>query len=661
MSLPVGSLHRAAALAAAAAALAPACAREVKPPPPHRPTVHVRSFSDVTPVRALAVSGNYVFAATSRGLDRWEPATGQRLSLTAEHGLPGDRVTALAPAPDGSALWIATDGGLTRHDLGSGNFDPVPPPPDELAAIAADVRALVVDGDGVWAGGPAGLARATVDGWSPAPATGAVTALLRDDAGRLWIGTGGGVLVRAPDGAIRRLDGGGCGLRGIRAIVRAPDGAVLVIGDEPKGEQRVARIPPRSDVCSLFRVSPDQRWLAAARRGDEVVVLTQRRVHVLSVPTRGARGLRREGVRLVPIPGADGKHPRHPYVIRTSRLRTPTGATALAAAGDALAIGTVDLGSLYLARGSQTWLRRTELATDAHRVTVACRAADDCLIATGAPHAWRFDGKRFAPVDVPLADAVFAVVRASDGAVYGVYRVGREPRVRVARVVGDEWRELEAIDVRTPGFASEVAFARMGPGGVLWIGLRYVDADGESRAHGVVEVQLSLGVVAYHRASRDETAVEQGVLPIPIDVRDIAFVGDDEVWLATTEGVTRIRGRSVEVVGEAKGLRSELLHAVAASTGGLVFIAARDGVGVFDGDTWTYPPTLRRDVRAMVIGADGKLWMATPRGLAVYDGASVRLLDSRRGLLDNELRDLALDRYGRVWVLSEAGLSIVTP
>jgi ligand-binding sensor domain-containing protein len=106
---------------------------------------------------------------------------------------------------------------------------------------------------------------------------------------------------------------------------------------------------------------------------------------------------------------------------------------------------------------------------------------------------------------------------------------------------------------------------------------------------------------------------------------------------------------------------SELLHAVAATSGGLVFVGSNSGVGAFDGETWSFPRNLAFAVADLSVTNDGKLWMATERGIAVYDGKKVRRLDQRRGLIDNELMDLAIDHLGRIWARGKGSVVLVMP
>jgi hypothetical protein len=220
---------------------------------------------------------------------------------------------------------------------------------------------------------------------------------------------------------------------------------------------------------------------------------------------------------------------------------------------------------------------------------------------------------------------------------------------------------IHDLSIDLPGWEPRLSFARLSPTGMLWLGLRYRDDAGDSRPHGVALVDLALGVVAYHRATMDASELERGVLPIPINAIDVSFAGA-ETWLATSEGAAAVRDDgTVELFTEAHGLRSELLRGVAVNPGGTVFVATRAGVGVFDGVDWEFPRALRYSVRALEFTDDGRLWMATDRGLAAYDGQRVRRLDARRGLLEDELRDLAVDRYGRIWVRGREGLTIVAP
>jgi hypothetical protein len=627
--------------------------------------VRVRAFSEATAVRSVAAVLPYVFVASDLGLERWDLRSDHGLFLTAEHGLPGGGARALAVDAGRRWLWIGTDGGITRYDIEAEVFADVPPPPPPLAPVAAEIAALAPAGaGGVWIGGPAGLAYAEVDGtWQAGGYASEVTALLRAADGSLWIGTrSAGLLLRRLDGAFASFGKEEhCDVERVRLLIDGPDGSVLAVGESRAGTQRIAVL--RGEVCATFRSTPDVRWIAAARRREQIVVLAGRQLYGLTAPRPGARRLARDGMRLVPIaPGSDTARTAVPYVIRALEVGVPHGATALGAVDDDLLIGTRAIGTARVPRAAERprWLRRGELVGGQARLSVACARPADCLVAAGG-RLWRFDGAGFAPVDSGYG-VVLAVVRAREQT-YVLYRAGAEGRIRVAHVdrAGKDFAPLDAVRIETPGTASDLAFARFSPRGQLWVGLRYRDEEGELRPYGVAEIDLGLALVAYHHASHNAAELEKGVLPIPIDVTDIAFLGDEEVWLASSEGATRIKGRTLSVHSESRGdLLSDFLRGVAITSGVIVFVASRLGVGMFDGARWESPAALRREDNALAVGPDGRLWMATPRGLAVFDGARLRRLDARRGLLEDAILDVVVDRFGRVWALGKTGLNLVT-
>jgi ligand-binding sensor domain-containing protein len=84
-------------------------------------------------------------------------------------------------------------------------------------------------------------------------------------------------------------------------------------------------------------------------------------------------------------------------------------------------------------------------------------------------------------------------------------------------------------------------------------------------------------------------------------------------------------------------------------------------VGTYDGESWSYPHALRADIHDLALGKDGRLWVATNRGVGIYDGARVRRLDRRRGLVEDRIEDVEADRFGRMWLRSDQALVLITP
>ncbi|MCA9679494.1 MAG: hypothetical protein H6709_16695 [Kofleriaceae bacterium] len=650
---------------AVASAVALAACPDPRPPAPPSPrgTVRVRAITDASSVRLLAPAGPFLFAAGSHGLDRWDPATGAVLPLSSDHGLPGDRVLGMVTDPERLWLWVATDGGLGYYDVTRETFSEVPPGKliDLGAAEVTSLRLAPATDGGVWIGHPRGLFYANPAGqWAPTPLTGEISALTLGEDGWLWIGTPEGLVGREPTGRTYRYgDQDGCEVAKVRLVARAPGGGVLVVGENAAGRQRVAL--RRAGTWASYKVSPDVKLEQVVPYGDGLVAIGGRKLYVLEATGASHRRLlTRDGVRLLPT-GRETGLAASPLTIAVIPGAAPTDTISVATMGDQIFVGTRDIGIARLTADTAApvgWLRRRQLLDGATTLTVACRGREDCIVATGTRRAWHFDGESFEPTG-PEAQAVLAVVRNGAGELYALHRGGDAATIEVSRVEAGEWTPTGA-QLKTPGDKPEVSFARFGPSGILWVGLRYLDGR-DMRPWGVALVDLEVGAVAYHHATTDRRERKQGVLPVPIDVIDGTFAGDNEVWLATTEGAARLVDDDITVWNESNGLASELTRAVAVSPGGFVFVATGAGIGMFDGEQWSFPRELSFDVHDLAIAPDGKLWMATDRGVALYDGKKVKRLDVRRGLLENEIVDITLDEYGRIWARGAQSLTLISP
>lgn len=652
-----------------------ACGPEPRPTPPPQPprsTVRIRVFTETSGARLLEPMGKYLFAAAGHGLDRWDLASGTVLPMASDQGLPGDQVTALSADPERGWLWIATDGGIGYYDIASGVFNGIPMPPATLGVDLAKPLELAGAADGgLWVGHDKGLLYVSaVGGWAATPITDPVHAIYRDPTGWLWIATGRGVVGRKPTGeTLAYGPAHGCAVEKPRILVPAPGGGVLVIGEDGKDQQRLALW--RDATWTSFRVSPDVRWDHVVPQGDSIVAFGGGRLLRLSPRVAGAvRPLTRDGARVIPLASGNA-----PFVIDLVAAELPTEPLAFTAA-DELFVSTRDLGiARYPRRGGRPsgWLRRKQMFDGAESLSVACRSKDDCWLALGAKHAWHWLGDRFEPGGPDLV--VLAVIRDAAGEIYALHRGSDQDTIQLSKISGDEWVAVPGVVIKVPGSLPNVSFARFSPTGALWVGLLYRDGDvQELSPWGVALVDPSAGTVEYHRATGPEPAAappKRGhrrpkpkpvkVMPVPVGAVDVAFVDEHEVWFATSEGAARMVDGKIQLWSEKDQMPSELLHAVAATSGGLVFVASGAGIGAFDGETWSYPRNLAFPVADLAVTADGKLWMATERGIAVYDGKKVRRLDARRGLVDNELRDLAVDHLGRVWARGAGSIVLVMP
>ena len=639
------------------------------PPPPPTPIppvstgkVRVRVFTESSPVKEIDTAGKYLFVATEDSVQRWDDQ-GQVMVMTADHGLSGDHVTALAPDLERKWLWVLTDGGLGHYDASSDVYTDVAPPP---AALGIDYTELAKDGasmasaaeGGVWMGTPKGLVFASdKGGWLSLPIKDAVRALVRDRAGWLWIAAKGGLYGRKPNGDIVKIGAAqGCEVVEPRIVVDAPGDRVLVIGMDAEGHERLA--VGKQLTWASYRTLPDITWDAATRHGDAVVAMGGGRVYRIAPATPQVRPLARDGVRLVPSGSAESAD----WEIDPIDLVLPPGATAMGAIDDKLLIGTRDLGTARYRAGDPhplDWLRRKQMFEAASSLTVACAKPTDCWIATGARQAWHWTGDRLAAAGPD--QVVLAVARdPASGAIYALHRAPAEREVRMSKIDGATWTAVAKIAVTTPGDAPEISFAKFASPGTMWLGLRYRDGN-EKRPYGIAIVDIAGGKVAYHRTETKHAAAGEAakMLPVPSSVVDAAVRGDT-AWLATDEGVARLVGSAIKIWTEADGLRSELARAVTIAQDGSVFVATGAGAMVWDGKGWAYPPALQFDINDLIATRNGQIWMATERGIVAWDGKKVRRLDTRRGLAENLVLDVASDQFDRVWARGPGSLTLVS-
>ncbi len=643
-------------------------------PPVSGGKVRVRVFTEPAAVKTVGSAGRFLFVATEDALQRWDEK-GSVMTMTADHGLSGDHVVALATDPDRKWMWILTDGGLGHYDAGVEVYSETIAPP---AALGIDYAAIAKEGvaslapaaeGGVWLGTSKGLVFVSErGGWVTTPIKDSIRALVRDRAGWLWIATKAGLVARKPSGDLVKIGSAqGCDVVEPRLVVEAPGDRVMVIGGDEQGRERLAIGKGMS--WTSYRTLPEYKWDAATKRGDSVMVMGSDRIYRIQLATGAVvRPLARDGVRLVPLSGPTTSE----WVIDPTNLVVPPGATALGAMDDQLLIGTRDIGTARYRVGDahpRDWLRRKQMFEDATGLSVACAGTKDCWLATGARQAWHWNGEKFTASGPDVV--VLAVARDPAGPIYALHRGPQEKEMHLSRIDGATWTPVAKVTLTTPGDVPEVSFARFAQSGSLWVGLRYRDGE-ERRAYGIAIVEPSSGKVAYHRTEASSAAMGQPerdkkapkepkekMLPIPVGVVD-ADVRGDTAWFATNEGIARLSGGRVKIWTEADGLRSELARAVTIGVEGGVVVATGAGAGVWDGKRWGFPPALRFEINDVAATRNGQLWMATERGIAAWDGKKVRRVDTRRGLAENVVLDLTVDQFDRVWARGPGSLTLIS-
>jgi hypothetical protein len=703
MNLRLGVVVSAIALLLAA----DACHHAALPPPvtpaPKPPTFtasRIRAFSDSLAVTAIADSPTALFAGTARGLIRWEG--GRYTLLTAKDGLPADRVAAIAVDPQGGIL-LATARGLSRGLKNVWTNWPAAPVGNFLTGLASDGRTT-------WAGGPEGLGRLRSGRWEHYFSDSAVTALAAGYGNTVWIGTSG-------SGVLRILRGGekiehygpsqGCEVDVVRGMV-AVDKTVIVIGEGPSGPRAAYYDGER--FYSYELTSPTVlEW--AARAGARTLVGAGAHLYTLAVAPPESRSADAEPpandcpVQLRPLrsyvvaprvialkpdlsstalddPPNAPKPPKAitpppmprgakvvavippapqgpPLVAEDSPVHLPDGVIAVGGSERGLLVGTRFVGALRIENDVPRQFRINDLAAGAVRLTVACipgNAADDCYLATGGTRAFRFDGQSFeiAQVDPEPGSHVLAVLHDPHGDVLAIHRGAGDQKLRISRVADGRWTPIGIQSVAVPNGPPELNFAEFAPNGHLWVGLRYVDKDGDPRDFGADEIALDSGKVIVHKE-------------LPTDMVALYWKAPNEAWFATRSGAARLLDGKLRVFTENDGLESELTRdigpAPAGAMAGQIFVATKRGTGRYDGTRWTFPRlgAFYPPATALDHDAHGNVFIGTNKGLYCVGECPSDVIDQSRGLNDDQVDDLAVDGRNRVWVLTQKGINIVEP
>jgi hypothetical protein len=680
MKSPVGVAWLSSALAVAALAGCPAPPQLQSTPtaPPKTFTAsRIRSFADSFPVTAIADSATTLFVGTTHGLIRWEG--GRYNVLTQKDGLPADRITAVA-VDGGGAVWLATARGLSRglRNVWS-NYAPAP--------VGGFLTGLIPSSDGktVWAGGPEGLARLRSGRWERFFADTGVTALAPGPGGTVWVGTSGaGVLriARGGDRLERFGPGHGCETDVVRGLVAVAE-TVLVVG-EGQGGPRAALFDGQRFHSYTLTAPSVLEW--AARAGAKTLLGAGDRAYELvrGEPSPAAP------VKLTPLPAAASPAaPPRPIALKAdapssllddgatpakaaaapvaalpgavapalsaveSAVRLPDGITTVAGSERGLLVGTRFLGASRVENDVPRLFRVDDLAANAVRLTVACiKGGGDCFFATGATRAWRFDGQAFdvANIDPEPGSRVLAVVIDGHGDVLAIHRGAEDRALRISRVEDNRWTPVGIQAVQVPVGAPELNFAAFAPDGHLWVGLRYIDKDGDARDFGAHEIALDSGKVFSHRE-------------IPTDVVAMFFRARNEAWFATRSGAARLLDGKVRVFTENDGMESDITRDIAPGADGNVLVATGRGTGRFDGARWTFPRlgAFYHRANALAHDAHGNVFIGTDKGLFCVGACAPDAIDTRRGLLADDVVDLSVDSRNRVWVLTAKGINIVEP
>jgi signal transduction histidine kinase/ligand-binding sensor domain-containing protein len=135
------------------------------------------------------------------------------------------------------------------------------------------------------------------------------------------------------------------------------------------------------------------------------------------------------------------------------------------------------------------------------------------------------------------------------------------------------------------------------------------------------------------------------------------------VWFATTNGdVGRFLHDRLDPLGGQDSHALESIYAMVEDADGAIWFGGRRGMlARWDGTAFT-----RQDhgmipgiIHSLLIDRDGKLWVGTSAGLALYENGAFHWLTTDRGVPDDIIYNIVEDDHGHLWLATRRGLFYV--
>ncbi|HVC48336.1 MAG TPA: two-component regulator propeller domain-containing protein [Terracidiphilus sp.] len=595
-----------------------------------------------------------------------------RQSWVMENGLPQNTIHALAQTPDGF-VWLGTEVGLVRFDGHSfAVFDRNSTP----ALPSGDIRCLWVSGDGaLWVGTADGLVRwkngkGKVFGTAEGLPGESIRALGENADGGLWVVTDSGVARQAGDrfvtagsrqpGAVIR-QGSADGTSG--AWVQGPGQATGPAGEAWKKAAAAAGMA--QDGIGFVAVLPGGALAVATNNRLAVVrgaTVTARMVVGKELPGSRIQALYadREGSLWIGTNGGlvrwvDGTVQRLPV---TDPLATASILSMMEDREGDLWVGTETSGLDILRNERFRVLGVREGLSSDNTTTVVEDSRGTLWVGTGdsglnaLPWSAKGPGKDrvYTVKDGLLSNVILALAPAPNGDVWvgtpdglSLIRNGRVQSFTSADGLADDFVRSLLVD----------------KDGTLWVGTR----------HGLThwtDAPTGRQMVTYTQA----TGLGSDL------VGAMARDGRGNLWVATLAGLSRLASGKIVNYTTADGLSSNVVTSLLARRNGTLLIGTQDhGWNLWDGARFSAPKDNRlteTSIHAILADASNHLWFATDEGIARCDCTMTADCTNwvefgpadglrSRETATNSHPSAWRGRDGRLWFATPKGLAEVNP
>jgi len=173
--------------------------------------------------------------------------------------------------------------------------------------------------------------------------------------------------------------------------------------------------------------------------------------------------------------------------------------------------------------------------------------------------------------------------------------------------------------------------------GSLWIG---------TRTAGIVQ-------------ATDRT-LDTGPLPPAlegIDVPSVCQADDGAIWFGTRgRGAVRWKDGASARFTSADGLPGDVVYAIAPGGDGELWLGTPNGLGRWHAGRASDPGLWNRPVRALYRSSGGTIWIGGDGQLGRLTGGQVEVLGQDRGMPPGQVRAMAEDPQGNLWVSAIGGL-----
>lgn len=146
------------------------------------------------------------------------------------------------------------------------------------------------------------------------------------------------------------------------------------------------------------------------------------------------------------------------------------------------------------------------------------------------------------------------------------------------------------------------------------------------------------------------------------NVRCFAQDASGNIWIGTTQGITRYNGSGWTSFTTNEGLGNNVIYDVYCDASGNVWAATAGGISKYNGSSWTVY-TISDGLPSNTIwcisgDSDGNIWGGTNNaGAFKFNGSVFTVYSTAQGLINNAVKAIFADRNGNIWMGTGSGLS----